>query len=137
MTTHEKGSFGKGLMIMSQRGSLVKPVRITKKAKEIILAIIKEDESNTAVIFKEDEEKQYVEYMEAMEWLKYIITKDKRFKTRFNIQIAATLSFWFSDKRFSHCLFSWKDFDIGMQWITNKINKRYSQNEISKYCVGK
>lgn len=130
----KKGSFEEGIAKFNHRGSLVEPVRITKRAKEILLEVIADDKSNTSIMFDEDEigDRHLGYFLDAMQWIEYQLKKERVFKTRLTRRIGWVVQCWIWDNK-NHPLSGEPDFDIGMQWLVNKINARYSQFELARW----
>jgi len=130
----EKGSFAEGLAKFNHRGGLIEPAVITNRGREILLEIIKESKSNTSIMFDEDEiGKRHLGYfLEAMHWLEYQLTGKKIWRTHLNKKIGWWVHSWMVDNK-NHHLSGGRDCENAMQWIFNKINKRYSQNELTQW----
>jgi hypothetical protein len=127
-------SFAEGLKKFFTRSSIVEPVRLNKRMKEIIFLLIEEDLENSVILFSE-ESGRYDSFMNSMNWLKQKITGDKTHNIIFNKKIGAFLYFWVCDKKY-HYLSDDKNFDKAMQWILNKINKKWSIiNLFQKYSL--
>jgi hypothetical protein len=121
--------FSEGLKKFFTKGSIVEPVRLNKRMKEIILLLIEEDLENSIILYPE-EDYRYNRFMKSMDWLKQRVTGIKNNKQTFNIKIGATLYYWMCNKDF-HYLSDDKDFDKAMQWILNHINKKWSVSELA------
>lgn len=121
-------SFAEGLRLFFTRGSIVKPVRLNERMKEIILLLIREELENSIILYPE-ECGRYDSFMSSMTWLKERISGIKVHKISFTKEIATFLYFWVCDKEF-HYLSDDKDFDKAMQWILNHINKKWSVSEL-------
>jgi flavodoxin len=127
----EKGSFAEGLAMFNTKGSIVSPVRLNKRMKEIIFILINESKSDTTVKF-EDQEDRLDDFLEAMKWLENQITSDKLFKIRLSKRIGWIITMWMTDQKY-HYLSDEPDFDKATQWIANKINSKYSLSELSQW----
>lgn len=131
MEKEETYSLSEGLKVFFERGSQVRKVRLNKRMKEILLILIEEDLENTCVYFDKDQEESYNEFMAAMYWMKKQITKKGDFNIRLNKRIGVRVMSFLHRHR-HHYLSNEVDFDKAMQWMLNKINKHYSQGELSK-----
>lgn len=126
-----KGSFAAGLMAMDTRGACVNPVRLTNRAKEILLLMIEEDKSATSTMFDELDDVGLGLFLSTMIWIEERVSPVKKKSVRFNLNIAYQLWSWVLDKTYHH-LSNEPDFEIAMQWITNQWNSRYALNDMIK-----
>lgn len=112
-------TFADGLMALTIRGYLVRPVRLSPKLKQSLLNQIVSDLERTATL----EESQASDFIAAMMWLKNRANRT-RVHVRFSKEIATTLYFWLGDNRYTID-------DDARQWVRNIINKRYAPSELS------
>jgi hypothetical protein len=123
-------SFVDGLKDFFTKGSLVNPVRLNKRMKEIIILLIEEDLENTVILFPEEDSSRYENFMCSMTWLKQKISGNNEHNISFNKKIGATLYFWINSKKY-HYLSGDDNFEKGLQWILNHINKKWSISELA------
>jgi len=129
----DKGSFAEGLAYFFTKGAGYKPVRINKRMKEILLIMINESLENTSIMFAPDDDFGYERFMRSMEWIEQEVTKTFRIeKIGLDKSIGLVVKYWIHDNRY-HELAGDPDFDKACQWLTNKINKKYSDNDLVKY----
>ncbi len=119
-----------GMKDFNTKGTQVRPVRINKHIKEILLQFIEEDKSNLARKFDLDDSDQQVRidmFLSTMQFLTNKITGDRFLTIRFNAIIGRELLYWVSDKIKSHNLYDDINFKPAMQWVTNIWSRKYSQ----------
>jgi len=122
-----KDDFTGGLKDMFFVGGLCAPVRLTPKAKKIILEIIADRRSRTSWTFDDEEDNPpYERFMLATMYLEERLTGKRATMTK---PIAIGLYSFVIDNKY-YWTDSEKDFKIAMQWITNQWNKKYSQGSL-------
>ncbi len=130
----EKGSFAEGIALFNTKGAYVKPVRMNKRIKEILLIMIEEDKNKTSTMFPEDEDSSehglHI-FLSAMQWITNKITNKNLVNVKFSRRIAYEIFCWTADKKYHH-LSDDKDFSNAMQWLTNHWSRKYAQSELMK-----
>lgn len=120
--------FAEGLKDFFTKGSLVRPVRLNKKSKQVLLDMIEEDMSSS--VFYQDEDR-FDQFMQSMSYLKSKLGIKSSVKVRLNVSIAAFLCFWVSDNAY-HSLSGTPEFNDAMQYVTNLWNRKYAQSKLTK-----
>lgn len=133
----EKISFGEGLFLMATRGNTIKPVRLNKAMKQIILTLIQENKERTSTKFEEDDEVGLGRFLMAMEYLSQQVGEGNHLnRIKLDKAIAWQLSCLVWDNEF-HWLSAEneKEFEKAMQWIMYKIDKKYSAFEVAQWSA--
>ena len=67
--------------------------------------------------------------MDSMTWLTQELSREKIHKINLNKKIALVILHWIWVNRFYH-LSSDPEFENAMQWVTNKISKKYAHGHL-------
>jgi hypothetical protein len=117
-------SFTEGLYRFFTRGALIKKQRLNNSIKHVIEIMLKDTSEKTCDM----EEYQFELFMQANIWLKHQIGLSKE-TIKLNVKMAGFIHFWIND--YEYYPFDDKDYEATRIWIMNKLNKHYSQSEMS------
>lgn len=124
------GNFADGLKDFFTRGALVKPVSLNSNIRNLIKELIDDSLENTSVMFEDDDEESYDDFMKAMMYMQNLIeTGSKIRRNKIPKQTARRIYFWINSNKNSH-LADEEHFDDACQWLINIISKQYSIGEL-------